>query len=87
MRWAELKAAHLTGRADVPTLSPEFGEHLMLEQQRKYGKYMTNEREMPPETRAVYQNGMEVVRFIPNGNALTWDNSRLPHTSGGSVRV
>lgn len=78
--WAELRAVHLTGRAEI--LSGEeaatVADAVRAEMTRKYAAYRTDLSEMPAATRAVYeQAGMNLVRLWPDQRILQWDNRRL----------
>jgi len=78
LRWAELKAVHLTGRADIPELPPDLLARLEEARGQKYGASTTARSAMPEATRATYQSGFAWVRFVPDERVLNWDNSRLP---------
>jgi Pyridoxamine 5'-phosphate oxidase len=76
-RWADLKAVHLTGRADVPELPPTLVAQLEDQHHEKYAAYTTARSAMPQATRAAYESGFAWVRFVPDERVLNWDNSRL----------
>jgi nitroimidazol reductase NimA-like FMN-containing flavoprotein (pyridoxamine 5'-phosphate oxidase superfamily) len=75
--WADLKAVHLTGRADV--IDPEPGLLALVEAEtaRKYDTFRTPAEHMPPAAAEVYARSMRWVRFIPDTRVLQWDNSKL----------
>jgi nitroimidazol reductase NimA-like FMN-containing flavoprotein (pyridoxamine 5'-phosphate oxidase superfamily) len=77
-RWAELKAVHLTGRAEIVDLEPELAGRFRAEIARKYAAFRTAEAEMPEATATHYAKAMSgVVRFIPDERILHWDNAKL----------
>jgi len=76
-RWAELKAVHLTGVADIPVLPPALVERITAEHTRKYAALTTAASDMPADTSAVYASGHAIVRFTPGDRILNWDNAKL----------
>jgi nitroimidazol reductase NimA-like FMN-containing flavoprotein (pyridoxamine 5'-phosphate oxidase superfamily) len=75
-RWAELKAVHFTGRAEVvepdaPTLT-----RIEAETARKYAAFRTPSTEMPDATALRYA-GMRWVGFTPDARVLSWDNAKI----------
>jgi PPOX class probable F420-dependent enzyme len=73
--WAELEAVHVSGRAefvddpDWPSIDALFDA--------KYGAFRTPSAAMPERTRAHYDVGRRLIRIVPEGKLLTWDNRRL----------
>jgi nitroimidazol reductase NimA-like FMN-containing flavoprotein (pyridoxamine 5'-phosphate oxidase superfamily) len=77
-RWADLKAVHLTGRAEIVDLDAELARRFGEEMDRKYAPFRTNAEEMPAETAKHYATAIGgVVRFTPEGRILNWDNHKL----------
>ena len=77
-RWAELRAVHLTGRAEIIEPSPELAEAIRSEMDRKYAASRTARSEMPEATRGVYQQAQRAtVRLTPDARVLNWDNRKL----------
>ena len=77
-RWAELRAVHLTGTAEIIDPSPELAEAIRAEMDRKYAPFRTARSEMPDATRSVYQKAQRAtVRLTPDGRVLNWDNRKL----------
>lgn len=77
-RWAELRAVHLTGTAEIIVPSAELAEAISAELDRKYARYRTAQAQMPSATRAVYQTAERAtVRLIPDARMLNWDNRKL----------
>ena len=77
-RWADLKAVHLTGRAEIVDLDDELGRRFRDEIDRKYAAYRTASEEMPEATAKHYATAMNgVVRFTPDDRVLNWDNAQL----------
>lgn len=78
--WAELKAVHLTGIAEIIDLDDELSARFRSEIARKYGAFRSQQA-MPSETAAFYAKAVTgVVRFTPDDRVLNWDNAKL---SGG----
>ncbi|ALL79247.1 hypothetical protein AD006_32200 (plasmid) [Pseudonocardia sp. EC080610-09] len=77
--WAELRAVHLTGWAEVlsPDTAAAIAEPVRVEMARKYATYRTDLSEMPAPTREVYESGGTLVRLHPDERILHWDNRRL----------
>ena len=77
-RWAELKAVHLTGKAEIVQPEPELADRIQTEIQRKYRGTRTPLSKMPPATRDHYVNADRgLVRFTPDPRILEWDNAKL----------
>jgi nitroimidazol reductase NimA-like FMN-containing flavoprotein (pyridoxamine 5'-phosphate oxidase superfamily) len=82
-RWAELKAVHFTGTAELvdPAADPELIERLEAATSRKYDAFRTPAADMPATTARAYAATMRWVRFTPDARVLSWDNRKL---TGGS---
>jgi hypothetical protein len=76
VRWAELAAVELAVRASFVTEAPEKSMVLGL-MAEKYGASRTSSRQLPDATKAHYGSGHAVIRLEPEGQLLTWDNSKL----------
>jgi nitroimidazol reductase NimA-like FMN-containing flavoprotein (pyridoxamine 5'-phosphate oxidase superfamily) len=77
-RWAELRAVHLTGTAEIIDPSPELADAIRTEMDRKYAAYRTAQSQMPEATRGVYQKAERAtVRLTPDARVLNWDNRKL----------
>jgi nitroimidazol reductase NimA-like FMN-containing flavoprotein (pyridoxamine 5'-phosphate oxidase superfamily) len=77
-RWAELRAVHLTGTAEIVDPSPELAAAIRAEMDRKYAPYRTAQSAMPEATRGVYQQAQRAtVRLTPDTRVLNWDNRKL----------
>jgi nitroimidazol reductase NimA-like FMN-containing flavoprotein (pyridoxamine 5'-phosphate oxidase superfamily) len=77
-RWAELRAVHLTGTAEIIDPSPELAESIRTEMDRKYASYRTDRSRMPEATRGAYQEAASAtVRLTPDARVLNWDNRNL----------
>jgi nitroimidazol reductase NimA-like FMN-containing flavoprotein (pyridoxamine 5'-phosphate oxidase superfamily) len=75
--WAELKAVHLTGRAEIVDLDEELAGRFRSEIDRKYAAFRSAAA-MPKETAAYYAKALTgVVRFTPDDRILNWDNAKL----------
>jgi nitroimidazol reductase NimA-like FMN-containing flavoprotein (pyridoxamine 5'-phosphate oxidase superfamily) len=80
-RWAELKAVHLTGIAEIIDLEPALARQFQEEMERKYGSLQATGTEMAPETAEYYAKVLnDVVRFTPEGRILNWDNAKIAGT-------
>jgi nitroimidazol reductase NimA-like FMN-containing flavoprotein (pyridoxamine 5'-phosphate oxidase superfamily) len=82
-RWAELKAVHLTGRAELVELEPALEQRISAETARKYDRFRTPPEQMPERTAARYADSMRWVRFTPDQRILSWDNAKLSETRSG----
>jgi nitroimidazol reductase NimA-like FMN-containing flavoprotein (pyridoxamine 5'-phosphate oxidase superfamily) len=79
-RWADLKAVHFTGTAEVVDLDAEVARRFGAEMDRKYSALRATGSEMPAETSTYYQTvQMATVRFTPDSRVLDWDNTKLGH--------
>ena len=77
-RWADLKAVHLTGRAEVVDLDTELGARFRDEMDRKYASARTAGSDMPKATAEHYTTAIGgIVRFTPDARVLNWDNAKL----------
>lgn len=74
-RWAELRAVHLSGAVAVVD-DPAMVDVVAAALDAKYAAFRTASAAMPTATRAHYAE-RTVVRFVPSGRILSWDNARL----------
>ena len=74
-RWAELRAVHLTGRAEL-VIDPDEAARIGDAIDDKYAAFRTASAAMPDATRAHYASRM-TYRIVPDERLLTWDNARL----------
>jgi nitroimidazol reductase NimA-like FMN-containing flavoprotein (pyridoxamine 5'-phosphate oxidase superfamily) len=75
--WADLKAVHLTGTAEIVDLDDELSARFRSEIDRKYSAFRSRAA-MPKETAEYYAKAMTgVVRFNPDERVLHWDNTKL----------
>jgi hypothetical protein len=75
-RWAELRAVHMEGKGYVVVPEPAVQEAIAAEMERKYAAFRTSTTQMPSATQAVYAQ-MAVVKFVPDGKILNWNNAKL----------
>lgn len=76
--WSELRAVHLTGRADIVNLDGDLSASFRAEIDRKYSQYRTAGAAMPKATREAYSKAINgVVQFTPDERILNWDNRKL----------
>ena len=73
--WKELCAVHVSGRAEMVD-DPDW-EHIDGLLGEKYRGFITPRAEMPERTREHYDVGRRLLRIVPDGHLITWDNSRL----------
>ena len=73
--WKELCAVHVSGRAEIVD-APDW-ERIDGLLGEKYRGFITPREEMPERTREHYDVGRALMRIVPDGRLLTWDNSRL----------
>lgn len=77
-RWAELRAVHLTGTAEIIEPTPDLDAAVDAELDRKYAAFRTDHAAMPAATRAVYEQATRaLVRLVPDERVLNWDNRKL----------
>jgi hypothetical protein len=78
LRWVDLKAVHLTGRAEAIDPSPELAGAFRAEIDRKYAAFRATGSEMPAATASYYQRALTgFVRFSPDARILNWDNAKI----------
>lgn len=75
-RWAELAAVHVPVRAELVD-DPGEQEKVARLMSEKYDAYRTSRSRMPDATKAHYGNRGALIRLIPDGRILTWDNAKL----------
>lgn len=76
MRWAELRAVQVNGRAafvDAPDTLRMVGERL----DAKYAGFRTARSSMPTATKDHYGGGRAVIGITPEGRIVSWDNAKL----------
>jgi nitroimidazol reductase NimA-like FMN-containing flavoprotein (pyridoxamine 5'-phosphate oxidase superfamily) len=76
IRWAELRAVHLTGRARIVT-EPELKACVADVLDAKYAGFRTARAEMTAATRAHYEVEIATIEITPDERILSWDNARL----------
>jgi PPOX class probable F420-dependent enzyme len=77
LKWKELSAVHVTGRARLVEDPAELAR-VQAAMDAKYAAYRTDRSKMPSATSQHYQQqGTATVRIEPEGKLLTWDNARL----------
>jgi len=76
--WADLKAVHLTGTAEVvEDLDEETTRRFHQEMDRKYSPFSSSSR-MRSETAEFYAAALRgMVRFTPDDRILNWDNAKI----------
>lgn len=79
IKWAELKAVHITGKAEIVDLDEVLSRQFRDETARKYGGSRMAAGQMPQESAEHYSTAIGgVVRFCPDGGRiLNWDNAKL----------
>jgi PPOX class probable F420-dependent enzyme len=75
LRWAELRAVEFTGRAELVADPDWDAVDALLD--AKYAGFRTSRSEMPPSAQAHYDRSRSLLRLVPEGRLLTWDNARL----------
>lgn len=74
-RWAELQAVHLNGTVEIVD-DPAEADAIGAALDAKYAAFRTASAAMPAATRAHYA-GRTILRLVPSGRILSWDNRRL----------
>jgi hypothetical protein len=78
VRWAELRAVHLTGTAQVIDPSPDLAGRIAAEMERKYASFRTAPKKMPTATRDHYaKTAGSTIELVPDDRILSWDNHNL----------
>ncbi len=75
-RWAELRAVHVTGRAEFVD-DAETLERISAEMDRKYERFRTARATMPAATRRHYETPFVLIRIVPDAHLISWDNRKL----------
>lgn len=75
-RWAELRAVHLTGRAELVDAA---ALHIRVdtELERKYARFRTARAAMPVATRRHYETEFALIHIVPDPSIISWDNRKL----------
>ncbi|MCU4183234.1 pyridoxamine 5'-phosphate oxidase family protein [Acidiferrimicrobium sp. IK] len=76
-RWAELRAVHMSGHAEIVDPDADLQAAIDAEMARKYAGFRTAPKKMPDATRSHYAAESAVVRFTPDGKVLNWNNAHL----------
>ncbi len=74
-QWAQLCAALLPVEADEVPTGDEF-DRAQAAFDQKYSDFRPSARSTPQATKNAYSS-MLLLRLVPTGSALTWDNSRI----------
>lgn len=74
-RWAELRAVHLWGRVEIVADEHQIAT-IADALDAKYAAYRTARAAMPASAQEHYREHM-ILRLVPDGRILTWDNARL----------
>jgi nitroimidazol reductase NimA-like FMN-containing flavoprotein (pyridoxamine 5'-phosphate oxidase superfamily) len=75
--WADLKAVHLTGVAEIVDLDDDLSLRFRTEMDRKY-KPFSSATAIRDETAAYYATALTgVVRFTADDRVLNWDNAKI----------
>ena len=78
LRWAELKAVHFTGVAEIVDLDPDLARRFGAEIDRKYASMRATGTEMAPQTAEYYAKALTgAMRFTPDTRILNWDNAKI----------
>ena len=75
-RWAELRAVHLIGRAELVDDQDALAR-VAAEMERKYARFRTARAAMPETTRRHYETAFVLIRIVPEVPFLSWDNRKL----------
>ncbi|HQV57821.1 MAG TPA: pyridoxamine 5'-phosphate oxidase family protein [Ilumatobacteraceae bacterium] len=74
-RWVDLVAAHLSGYLEVVDDQTEIDAATQAID-RKYAAFRPAVAKLPAATRQHYA-GRTMLRFVPHGKVLSWDNSKI----------
>ena len=76
LKWRELSAVHVTGRARFVTETAELAR-VDAAIDAKYASFRTQRAKMPTATVQHYQQTNAIICIEPEGKLLSWDNARL----------
>ncbi|MEO2169154.1 MAG: pyridoxamine 5'-phosphate oxidase family protein [bacterium] len=76
VRWAELKAVHLSGRARFTDDEDEL-KRVSEAMMEKYQSFRTARANYPSDTRKHYSDDRLTIRIEPEGPVLSWDNAKI----------
>ena len=79
-RWRDLTGIHLSGTLEE-VRDPVAMERIQAAWDRKYARLETPHEQMPQPVRSAYSE-LTILRLVPDGRILSWDNSRIPLTEG-----
>ena len=74
-RWTELSAVHVEGRAEIVD-DPNEAARVSAALGEKYTAFGMPRARVPDATKRHYQ-APAVIRLVPDGKILTWDNARV----------
>jgi len=74
-RWTELSAVHVEGRAEIVS-DPDEAARASAALDQKYEAFGMPRAEVPDATKQHYR-AAAVIRIVPDGKILTWDNARV----------
>jgi PPOX class probable F420-dependent enzyme len=74
-RWDDLRGVHLSGRVEI-VADEAAAQRIEAAIFAKYAAFRPALDSLPAATQAYYANQV-VLRFVPEGRVLTWDNSRV----------
>ncbi len=80
--WGELRAAVLTGRADIVGAGEERDAVMRLVSE-KYKGFGMAAGEVPLATARHYDTEAAVIRIVPDLHRVTWDNRKLRRRAAG----
>jgi PPOX class probable F420-dependent enzyme len=75
-RWAELRAVHLMGQAELIDDAALLAR-VNAELDRKYARFRTARSAMPHATRRHYETPFVLIRIDPDDRYISWDNRKL----------
>jgi PPOX class probable F420-dependent enzyme len=85
-RWAELKAVSFAARA-TEVLDDRRCEDVRRLLAEKYRGKRQSRRTLPEATVRHYEAAETIIRLVPEGNLLTWDNAKVPLVGGAEPVV
>jgi nitroimidazol reductase NimA-like FMN-containing flavoprotein (pyridoxamine 5'-phosphate oxidase superfamily) len=78
-QWAELKAVSFAARASEVSDNARRTQVLEL-LGAKYRRRRPSRSTLPAATVRHYETAETIIRFVPEGRLLTWDNAKVPLT-------
>lgn len=81
LRWRELKAVMIRGRAEEVT-DPAEQERFQRANAEKYDSFRESQKDLPKATRSHYSTPFIIWKITPEKRLATWDNKKIAVAGG-----